>query len=319
MIEAKVKAIAPWFGGKRTLAPHVVAELGPHTQYFEPFCGSAAVLFAKQQSQKETISDLHRELTNLLWCVADPDKAPTLYDWLQRAPFSEELVEESRLRLDAEPELDPEILGDEPTDVSVRRAYWYFLSSWMCRNGTAGTIRRDYQLAVRWTAGGGSPTVRFKNAVESMPAWHRRLLNVVILRRDAFRWLPRVEDISKTAIYLDPPYVIDGATRSGVSSSGDNGRYVHDFTTGSTEGRDLFSSEAEPDDHERLRDVCREFKNARIVISYYDCPKVRKLYDGWTFIKKTMHKHLHAQAGRGARPKEAPEVLIINGPSYAQT
>ncbi len=35
-----VRALAPWFGGKRTMAPAIVAELGPHTQYFEPFCGS---------------------------------------------------------------------------------------------------------------------------------------------------------------------------------------------------------------------------------------------------------------------------------------
>lgn len=54
-------------------------------------------------------------------------------------------------------------------------------------------------------------------------------------------------------------------------------------------------------------------------MSYYDCPEIRRLYDGWTFIDHARQKHLHAQNGRGARPKEAPEVLIINGPSYAST
>ena len=39
----KIKAIAPWFGGKRTMAPDIVEQLGPHTQYFEPFCGSMDV------------------------------------------------------------------------------------------------------------------------------------------------------------------------------------------------------------------------------------------------------------------------------------
>lgn len=47
--EMKIRAIAPWFGGKRTLAEEIVRELGKHTQYFEPFCGSAAVLFAKDR------------------------------------------------------------------------------------------------------------------------------------------------------------------------------------------------------------------------------------------------------------------------------
>jgi DNA adenine methylase len=38
-----IKAIAPWFGGKRTLAPRITAELGAHRAYWEPFCGSMAV------------------------------------------------------------------------------------------------------------------------------------------------------------------------------------------------------------------------------------------------------------------------------------
>ena len=52
-------------------------------------------------------------------------------------------------------------------------------------------------------------------------------------------------------------------------------------------------------------------------MSYYDCPRVRELYDGWTFVEHHRQKHLHASAGRGARPKQAPEVLLLNGPSYA--
>ena len=61
----KIKAIAPWFGGKRTMAPDIVAQLGKHTQYFEPFCGSMAVLFGKPRSMHETVNDLHGDLINL--------------------------------------------------------------------------------------------------------------------------------------------------------------------------------------------------------------------------------------------------------------
>ena len=47
MIDAPaIKAIVPSFGGKRTLAPQIVAELGEHRAYWEPFCGSMAVLIA---------------------------------------------------------------------------------------------------------------------------------------------------------------------------------------------------------------------------------------------------------------------------------
>lgn len=300
MSAGKIKAIAPWFGGKRTMAPAIVQELGKHTQYFEPFCGSMAVLFAKEPSQKETVNDLHGDLVNLARVLQDSQTADALYDRLQKTLFSEDVLEQAKLELgnsDFPPITATQSLPD--------RAYWYFLASWMGRNGTAGTARVDYQIAVRWTKGGGSPTVRFRNALESIPAWHERLRNVVILKRDAFTILDRFEDCAGTAIYADPPYHAD--TRS-MAKNGSGGRYKHEFdhNTG------MFG-----DDHTRLRDALQTYKHARIIVSYYDSPRIRELYQGWTFVEHTRQKHLHAQNGRGARPKEAPEVLIINGPSYA--
>lgn len=37
----KIKAIAPWFGSKRTLAPRIVEELGKHFAYWEANCSHA--------------------------------------------------------------------------------------------------------------------------------------------------------------------------------------------------------------------------------------------------------------------------------------
>ncbi len=307
METAKIKAIAPWFGGKRTMAPLIVKELGKHTQYFEPFCGSMAVLFAKEPSQKETVNDMHGDLINLARVLQGAMNAEILYERLQRTLFSEGLLEEARERLEQTPYYDISTYNDAPAQARwIERAYWYFLASWMGRNGTAGTARVDYQLAVRWTKGGGSPTVRFRNAVESVPWWHERLKNVVILKRDAFRILDRFEDCAGTAIYADPPYHAD--TRS-MGKNGGGGRYQHEFD----HEAGMFG-----DDHTRLRDILSGYRKARIIVSYYDSPRIRELYKGWTFVEHTRQKHLHAQNGRGARPKDAPEVLIINGPSYAE-
>jgi len=263
------------------MAPDIVKELGKHTQYFEPFCGSMAVLFAKEPSQQETVNDLHGDLINLARVVADPQEAPALYERLQSTLFSEDLLEQAR-----------EHLVDQHCHPSSR-AYWYFLTSWMGRNGTSGTARLNYQIAVRWTKGGGSPTVRWRNAVESLPAWHRRLQNVVILKRDAFKILGRFEDVAGTAIYVDPPYPAE--TRSVA-------KYLHEFEHGK-------------DDHGRLAEILREYRHARVVVSSYDCSRIRELYDGWTFVDHKRQKNLHAPNGRGARRKDAPEVLIINGKS----
>lgn len=304
--EMKVKAVAPWFGGKRTMAPDIVAELGKHTQYFEPFCGSMAVLLEKPESRQETVNDLHGDLTNLARVLADDSLAVALYDRTSRVLVSDGLLADAASRL-KEP-----FQAETP---SLDRAFWYFVQSWCMRNGTAGTNIGQprgigTQLAVRYTANGGSPTVRFRNSVESIPAWHSRLRNVVVLTRDAFAVIPKIEDSSGTAIYVDPPYVAE--TRAGFAGSGAQSRYLHEFRHATTGG--LFPG----DDHSRLRDLLAGFQKARIVISYYDCPRVRELYAGWTFVDHSRQKHLHNMGGRGERKETALEVLIINGPSYAQ-
>lgn len=316
--EMKIKAIAPWFGGKRTLAPRIAAELGKHTQYFEPFCGSMAVLFAKEQSQKETVCDLHGDLVNLSRVLATDWSAEKLYERLQATLFSEGLLEDAKALLESDsPDGTVDMYCDNPPyeiggysihGWMIERAYWFFLASWMGRNGTAGTERLDYQIAVRWTKNGGSPTVRFRNAVDSLPAWHQRLRNVVILKRDAFEILDRFEDVRETVVYADPPYPAETRNNLGGKNGG-GGRYLHEFHHG---GTDLFAGE---DDHARLASILRGYRKARIVVSSYDCERIRQLYTGWTFVDCTMNKQLHAQNGRGARKKEAPEVLIINGPS----
>lgn len=304
-----IKALAPWFGGKRTLADDIVLELGRHSQYFELFAGSLAVILAKAVCQKETVNDLHGDITNLARVVQLLDPAEELYGRLGRVVMSEGLLD------DARGVLEGTTAGDEP---DVERAYWFFLASWMGRNGTAGTERQDYQIAVRWTKNGGSPSVRFRNAAESIPAWHERLKNVVVLRRDAFQIADRFEDVVETAIYADPPYPSE--TRSNVADDGDSGagkgggggRYLHEFRHG---GAGLFCGGV--DDHARLAEILRRYTKARVVVSTYDCPRYRELYEGWTFVPKAMNKNLFNVGSRGERGKMAPEVLVVNGPSWS--
>ncbi len=312
----KIRALAPWFGSKRNMAEDIIQELGPHAQFFDPFCGSMAILLSKPKCQKETVNDLHGGLTNLARVIADRESAEELYDRLTRAVVCEGLLKDAQEYLEDEPELG---IKDTGEDAYINWAYWYFLASWMARNGVAGTKRMDYQAAVRWTKGGGSPTVRFFSAVNSIPPWHYRMQNVVILQRDAFSIIPRFSDDPDTAIYIDPPYPKE--TRSGFDDSpGKEHSYLHEFNHGSGGDNDMFGGE---DDHSKLARMLRGFKKARIVVSTYDCPRYRKLYEGWTFIDHMTKKVLTTQNSRGAlqgevyEPAEAPELLIVNGESYA--
>lgn len=281
----KIKAMLPYFGGKRTLAPIIAEELGKHSAYFEPFCGSMAVLFAKEPSSHETANDLHVDLTNLARVLADDDLSEALYERASRTLLHESLFK------DAVNVLDSEFNGLKDFD----RAYAYLIASWMGRNGVSGLERKNWQLAVRYTPGGGHGGARWRNVSECIPAWHQRLRGVTITCRDAFEMIEKIDDVESVAIYCDPPYL--SSSRASKSC-----RYEHDFNNG---------------DHSRLAQSLRRFQHARVIVSYYKDPELSDLYAGWTFAEHMQTKNLHIQNKRGSKRVDAPEVLLINGESYA--
>ena len=291
-VAASITALLPWFGGKRTLAPRIVAELGPHTAYWEPFCGSMAVLLAKPQAPQETVNDLHGDLINLSRVIRDETFGPKLYRRLRRTFVHEGLFSE------AETAVEGEKWSASPQDtdaayIDFERAYQYFVAGWLGRNGVIGTTKGSCgkQFSVRYTSNGGIQGVRFAAAVNSIPAWRRRMRRVTILRRDGLQLLERIEDSPATCIYMDPPYIEKGA------------EYVHDFAAA---------------DHGRLAELLRRFKAARVVVSYYAHPLLAGLYPGWTVVDCEMAKGLSNQGQRGRGGKEkAPEVLLINGRSFS--
>jgi DNA adenine methylase len=280
----KIGGIAPWFGSKRTMAPLIVQQLGKHNYYFGLCCGSLSVEFAKEKAHHETVCDLHGDLMNLAWILQDETAAVNLFNRCQVTCFDDELYRRSCEWLE----------GKQPwrwenSLPSLDWAYHYFVASWMGRNGVAGTERINYQIATRWTAGGGSGPLRFHSAVDSIPAWCERLRNIHVLKRDVFEVLPRIEDAELVSIYIDPPYIEEGD------------KYLHGF---------------EADQHVRLAVELNRFEKARVVVSYYDHAAFPELYEGWTKLDCSRAKHLSNQNRRGQVRETAPEVLLINGPSF---
>jgi len=275
----KIKAILPYFGGKRKLAGRIVEALGPHKSYFEPFCGSMAVLFAKEPCEMETVNDLHADLINLARVVSDEELGFKLYDKLARTLYCEQLFRDAKERwLSAPP------LNGSP---DIERAYDYFVASWMGLNGVSGTERYNYQFALRWCRGGGQGARRWQSVISSMPAWHKRLRNVVIINRDAFIVIDNIKDDSDTAVYIDPPYFDK------------SDKYVHDFKNS---------------DHTRLAGALGRFRKAKVVVSYYDCEQVRTLYEGWGIISccKSYASLRNATRGPKKKPrKEQTEILLV--------
>lgn len=286
--EMKYTALLPWFGSKRTMAPMIAQELGKHRAYWEPFCGSMAVLLQKPLSGHETVNDLHGELINLARVIQDSKQGPVLYRRLRRVLMDEQMRDEALAQLIPS--------SRDPID----RAYHYFIVSWFGRNGFSGTRGCDKSsFAVRYTPGGGHGGQRFANAVESIPAWRRRLRRVTILQRDAFEIIEKIDDAPGVAIYVDPPYLEKKAT------------YDYDFEA----GYGMFG-----DDHTKLASALQRFTKARVVVSYYAHPRLTELYPEpqWTHRDCAMNKGIHNAGQRGSDVREAPEVLIINGDSLAK-
>ena len=275
----KIKSIVPYYGGKRKLAPKIVEMFGPHKTYWEPFCGSMAVLMLKKPCELETVNDLHGDLINLARVIQDKEKGFELYDRLSRTLYTEKFFEEAKERWTS---------ANGDPDLSLEWAYDYFVVSWMGLNGVSGTQRCNYQFALRWCRGGGQGARRWQSVMDSFPAWHKRLANVVILQRDAFGILDNIKDEEDVVIYCDPPYFDK------------SNKYIHDFA---------------PEQHERLAQSLGRFNKARIFVSYYDDPKLEGLYEGFTkvcFPASTQSLSNATKGEKKERRKEQVEVLLVS-------
>lgn len=284
MSEMKITALAPWFGAKRTLAPRIVAELGPHRAYWEPFAGSMAVLLAKPVASMETVNDLHGDLVNLARVIQHQTLGPMLYRrvrrWIQTKPTFEDAASATRQHANAH----------APSEPDIDRAFAYFVAAWNGRNGCAGTQSYNQGFCRRFTKSGGHAATRWAAAVDSIPAWRRRMRAVTVLSECGIGLLEKIEDAAGVAIYCDPPYLVKGAS------------YVHDFDDA---------------DHQRLADLLARFKSTRVVVSYYAHQRLAELYPGWTLVSCPTTKAMVNQGQRGGKGSTmAPEVLLINGPSY---
>jgi len=273
----KIKSIAPWFGSKRKIASKIVEIIGSHRVYWEPFCGSMAVLLLKTPCEMETVNDLHGDLINLARIIQDRELGYQLFEKLNRTLYCEQLFREAKERW---------LSGSSESDID--RAYDYFVSSWMGINGVSGTERYNYPFAVRWCVGGGQGARRWRSVIESVPAWHKRLQNVIILQRDAFELLDNIRDESSVVIYCDPPYFKK------------SDKYLHDFL---------------PEQHGQLARSLRRFKEARVIVSYYDDEQLDGLYEGFNKIELAGGTQSMRNAVRGPKKKqrkEQVEILLVN-------
>ncbi len=181
-----VKPVAPWVGGKRQLARHLVEiiQRTPHDRYLEPFVGMGGVFFRRSEAPPtEVINDLSRDVATLFRVLQAHYQA--FMDMLRWQLTSRDEFE--RLRA-----TDP----DRLTDLQ-RAARFLYLQ----RLGFGGKV-------VGRTFGVTSGPARFDvgKLAEVLAAVHERLAGVVI---ECLPWAAFLErwDTPGALHYLDPPYI----------------------------------------------------------------------------------------------------------------
>lgn len=259
-----------YHGGKWKLAPWLISHFPPHRIYVEAFAGAASVLIRKPRTYGEIFNDLDSEVVNVFRVLQEPSTAAALERRLILTPFARDEFRRSY---------------EEPID-NVDRAAKMIIRSFM--GFGSASMTRMHITGFRSSASrcGSTPAQDWAKWPESIQVFTDRFQGVCVENRDAIAVMAQ-HDSPSTLHYVDPPYVT--STRSSLrNKNGNRGHYYrHDMTD---------------TDHERLAEFLRTVAGM-VVVSGYDCPLYRKLFDGWIVAEKD---HM----ADGARPRR--EIIWMN-------
>lgn len=272
-----IGSLGSWFGSNCLLAPHVGRFLRGCNHVSIPFGGGMCEL-TEITARTVIVGDLHRHIINLAAVVKT--QCAALQTLLRAVPaFHPDVLNAAQAACLAR---ESAVAAWRPNAIDAGEALlWardYFVCCWMARSSQAGTDKEfGSPLSVRWDAGGGDSVVRFRNAVESLEVWERIAARCSFVCMDFFEFIENVKDAVNHGIYCDPPF------------PGPGDKYRHKF--GEPELR-------------RMAARLDRFRNATIVIRFYDHPLVREMYPTQTW---RWHR---LGGGRTQANNTPPEVLI---------
>jgi DNA adenine methylase len=206
--QSTAKPFLKWAGGKRQLLPAIQAYLpAKYTEYYEPFVGAGALLFALQP-EKSTINDTNRELVNCYQVIRDQPEELLKLCQQHRENNSPEYYYQLR-------EQDRQTEFDQWTPVEKAARIIYLNKT--CFNGLF-RVNSNGQFNV--------PYGKYKNPVIADPAVIKTISSY--LNRSTCRILQvDFEEAVATAkkgafVYFDPPYhpLSDTSSFTGYSVNG---------------------------------------------------------------------------------------------------
>jgi DNA adenine methylase len=188
-----------WHGGKNAfngkLAKWIISLMPPHKHYVEPYAGGLAVLLHKDpEGVSEVVNDLHRGLTTFWRVLQDRKAFEYMVQRLQLTPFSQEVFEHAKARLESgsRGQFEPDIAAD------------FFI---VCRQSRQGLMKDFATLSKTRTRRKMNEQVSsWLSAIDGLPDVHERLVPVVILNKEALEVIES-EDSEETLFYVDCPYL----------------------------------------------------------------------------------------------------------------
>lgn len=227
-----------YYGGKQKLAAQIVSLMPEHYGYLEPFCGGAAVLFAKPRAERETLNDL--DGTIMRFWRALRDEPGRLAEVVAATPYSR-----MEWQLARDLDVPDDVEAARRLLINVDQSYARTRKSW-----SPPTQLRDRKG--RWQP------ATWATMPERVLTAASRLRGVALEARDGLELIP-AWDLPNTTIYVDPPYPMSTRNRT------DSGRwraYHHEVTD--TLWADLIL-------------VLAEIKHAAVLLSGYPCDEVAEL------------------------------------------
>lgn len=177
-------------GSKQNMLQYILPHIPYSKCYVEPFGGTGAVLFNREQSSLEVWNDLNKGLFAFFSCLKDPQKQKELRDILDLTILSREDFKVSKLSWQSESNL-------------VTRAFHWYYSHRFSFGGQGNQWNRSLQPI------GGIKALKLRNGLNVFDLMTQRLKDVQILN---LSWEQIFEqyDNCETTFYIDPPYLGEG-------------------------------------------------------------------------------------------------------------
>lgn len=181
-----LKTPISYYGGKQLMLGDIIPMIPEHNLYCEPFCGGAAVFWAKEPSNVEVINDINTEVINFYNVLQT--RFDELYVYVNATLHSRKSYDDAKVVIE-----NPHLFDD------VMRAW----ALWVCTSQSFASI-----------IGGGWAYARKENTCEKKvynqkerfkEVYKNRLKTVQIECTDAIKVI-KSRDTLDSFFYVDPPY-----------------------------------------------------------------------------------------------------------------